>query len=75
MSLCIVGTGIVFDKVYRVLLGGRQDAAGKVTDSFYGIMGGNLLVCAILSLPLIQKGQLSFSGGRMCTILVNRLED
>ena len=29
----------------------------------------------ILSLPLIQKGQLSVSGDRMCTILVNRLED
>ena len=29
----------------------------------------------ILSLPLIQEGQLSFSGERMCTILVNRLED
>ena len=26
----------------------------------------------ILSLPLIQKGQLSVSGERMCTILVNR---
>ena len=30
---------------------------------------------AILSLPLIQEGQLSVSGERMCTILVNRLED
>ena len=29
----------------------------------------------ILSLPLIQEGQLSFSGERMCTILVNHLED
>ena len=29
----------------------------------------------ILSLQLIQEGQLSVSGGRMCTILVNRLED
>ena len=29
----------------------------------------------ILSLPLIQEGQLSASGKRMCTILVNRLED
>ena len=29
----------------------------------------------ILSLPLIQEGQLSVSGKRMCTILVNRLED
>ena len=30
---------------------------------------------SILSLPLIQEGQLSVSGKRMCTILVNRLED
>ena len=29
----------------------------------------------ILSLPLIQEGQLSVSGEKMCTILVNRLED
>ena len=28
----------------------------------------------ILSLPLIQEGQLSVSGERMCTILVNCLE-
>ena len=29
----------------------------------------------ILSLPLIQEGQLSVSGEGMCTTLVNRLED
>ena len=29
----------------------------------------------ILSLSLIQEGQLSVSGERMCTILVNHLED
>ena len=29
----------------------------------------------ILSLSLIQEGQLSVSGKRMCAILVNRLED
>ena len=29
----------------------------------------------ILSLPLIQEGQLSVSGKRMCAILVNCLED
>ena len=29
----------------------------------------------ILSLPLIQEGQLSVSGERMCTLLVNRLEN
>ena len=28
----------------------------------------------ILFLPLIQEGQLSVSGERICTILVNRLE-
>ena len=29
----------------------------------------------ILSLPLVQEGQLSVSGKRMCTILVTSLED
>ena len=29
----------------------------------------------LLSLPLIQEGQLSVSGERMCTILVSCLED
>ena len=29
----------------------------------------------ILSLPLIQEGQLSVSSERMCIILVNRLKD
>ena len=29
----------------------------------------------ILSLPLIQEGQLSVTGERMCTTLVNRIED
>ena len=29
----------------------------------------------ILSLPLLQEGQLSVSDERMCTILINRLED
>ena len=33
------------------------------------------LSIVILSLPLIQEGQLSVSGKRMCTILVNCLED
>ena len=34
-----------------------------------------IISTVILSLPLIQEGQLSVSGERMCTILVNRLED
>ena len=32
-------------------------------------------VTVILSLPLFQEGQLLVSGVRMCTILVNSLED
>ena len=42
--------------------------------SFVGI-DHEIFSTVILSLPLIQEGQLSVSGGRMCTILVNRLED
>ena len=34
-----------------------------------------ILSTVILSLPLIQEEQLSVSGERMCTILVNCLED
>ena len=33
------------------------------------------ILIVILSLPLIQEGQWSVSGERMCTILVNCLED
>ena len=34
-----------------------------------------IISMVILSLPLIQAGQLSVSRKGMCTILVNRLED
>ena len=34
-----------------------------------------LLSVVILSLPLNQEGQLSVSGERMCTVLVNGFED
>ena len=39
------------------------------------ILSDYLFKVVILSLPLIQEGLLSVSGERMCTILVNRLED
>ena len=42
--------------------------------SFVGI-DHEIFSTVILSLPLIQEGQLSVSGERMCTILVNRLGD
>ena len=38
-------------------------------------MDHEILSMVILSLPLIQEGHLSVSGERMCTILVNHLED
>ena len=42
--------------------------------SFVGI-DHEIFSTVILCLPMIQEGQLSVSGERMCTILVNRLED
>ena len=46
---------------------GRQHSFVEIDHEIFSMV--------ILSLPLIQKGQLSVSGERMCTILVNRLED
>ena len=46
---------------------GRQHSFVEIDDEIFSTV--------ILSLPLIQEGQLSVSGERMCTILVNRLED
>ena len=57
---------------------GDQEGAGSTPAEV-----GNILIMidheifstVIQSLLLIQEGQLSVSGKRMCTILVNRLED
>ena len=46
---------------------GRQHSFVKIDYEIFSMV--------ILSLPLIQEGQLSVSGKRMCTILVNPLED
>ena len=58
---------------------GDQEVAGSIPrrgwqHSFVEI-DHEIFSTVILSLPLIQEGQLSVSGERMCTILVNRLED
>ena len=45
---------------------GRQNSFVKIDHEIFSKV--------ILSLPLIQEGQVSVSGERMCTILVNRLE-
>ena len=46
---------------------GRQHSSVEIDHEIFSTV--------ILSLPRIQEGQLSVSGKRMCTILVNRLED
>ena len=46
---------------------GRQHSFVEIDQEIFSMV--------ILSLPLIQEGQLSVSGERMCIILVNRLED
>ena len=46
---------------------GRQQSFAEIDHEIFSTV--------ILSLPLIQERQLSVSGERMCTILVNRLED
>ena len=46
---------------------GRQHSFVEIDHEIFSMV--------ILPLPLIQEGQLSVSGERMCTILVNRLED
>ena len=48
---------------------GDQEVAGSTPAEVGNILSWRLI---ILSLPLIQEGQLSVSGERMCTILVNR---
>ena len=47
--------------------GGRQHSFVEIDHEIF--------FTVILSLPLIQEGQLSVSGERMSTILVNCLED
>ena len=57
---------------------GDQKVAGSTPAEVGNILSWRLIMKYFLqsfSLPLIQEGQLSVSGERMCTILVNRLDD
>ena len=55
--------------------GGRGFNPRRGRQHFFVEINHEIFSTVILSLPLIQEGQLSVSGERMCTILVNRLED
>ena len=57
---------------------GDQEVAGSTpprSATFFVKIDHEIFSTVILSFPLIQEGQLSVSSERMCTILVNRLED
>ena len=60
-------------------LTGYQEVAGSTPPLsalfFHGDLIMKIFSTVIFSLPLIQEGPLSVSGERMCTILVNCLED
>ena len=55
--------------------GGRGFNPRQGRQHSFVVIDHEIFSTVILSLPLIQEGQLSVSGKRMCTILVNRLED
>ena len=54
---------------------GEQEVVGSGWQHSFTEMDHEIFSIIILSLPLIQEEQLSVSGERMCTILVNRLEE
>ena len=53
----------------------RDQEVADSTPAEVGNILHEIFSTVILSLLLIQEGQLSVSGERMCKILVNRLED
>ena len=55
--------------------GGHGFNPSRGRQHFFVEIDHEIFSIVILSLLLIQEGQLSVSGKRMCTILVNRLED
>ena len=55
--------------------GGRGFNPRRIRQHSFVAIDREIFSTVILSLPLIQEGQLSVSGERMCTVLVNRLED
>ena len=62
---------ICYCPVHTVIMMSNCD--GQV--QFRGRFDHEIFFMVIRSLPLIQEGQLSVSGKRMCTLLVNSLED
>ena len=55
--------------------GGEEVAATTGWQLSFIEIGHEIFSRVILSLPLIQEGQLSVSDKRICTVMVNCLED
>ena len=62
-----MGTRLVIRRMWVQPPPGRQHSFMEIDHEIFSVV--------IFSLPLIHEGQLSVSCKRMCTILVNRLED
>ena len=56
-------------------LGGHGFNPRRGRQHFFVEIDREIFSTVIVSFSLIQEGQLSVSGERMCTILVNRLQD
>ena len=72
---CIAGLGGAVGCASDWRPGGRGFDPRRGRQHSFVEIDHEIFSTVILSLPLIQEGQLSVSGERMCTILVNRLED
>ena len=76
MIICVMDFLVVNAALLRNRYGkGRGWMVTHYSCMFCLLIDHEIFSTVILSLPLIQEGQLSVSGERMCTVLVNRLED
>ena len=76
LSVCTVKTPVAqLDAPSDWRSGGRGFNLRRGRQNSFVEIDHEIFSTVILSLPLIQEGQLSVSGERMCTILVNRLGD
>ena len=82
--LCIISCMQVFVSLISACLGAQLDARRTCDQEFAGstpvgsatfFHDHEIFFMVILSLLLIQEEQLSVSGERMCTIMVNCLKD
>ena len=70
-----LGGSVGFASDVRSVGGGRGFDPRQGRQHSFVEIDREIFSTVILSLLLIQEGQLSVSGERMCTILVNRFED